>query len=193
MEMFTTALFSAMLLPLMLIGAVPLFIYVYAILRWRAGSGAEPGMGSYSLVLMFRLISLLLSASCISLLLYVAMSEEDHDELKRICWPVLVASLAFQLFQWILGLYIGSPDRFVPARRIFGGGLVAISGLVTLGALIALLVTLWERVPENPESFGAKGHSDRLVAFGAWLGCYGAVYLISSLRMARTVGGGSGA
>ncbi len=48
MEMFTTALFSAMLVPLMLIGAVPLFIYgaVYLISSLRMARAVGGGSGA---------------------------------------------------------------------------------------------------------------------------------------------------
>ncbi len=186
-----TGLFTALLVPIALIGAIPIFIYVYAILRWRAGSAEEPGMGSYSLVLMFRLMALLLGVSSVSLLLYAAMSSNDLDEMTRICWPILVGSLVFLAVQFVVGTALGPPGRFAPARRIFGGGLVAITGIVTLGALIALLVTMWEKVSDEPDSFGAKNHADKLKGFGSWLVCYGSVYLASALRMARAVGAGT--
>lgn len=182
-----TGLFTAFLLPALLLGGVPIFIYVYAILRWRAGSREEPGIGSYSLVLMFRLIAVLLGVSSISLLLYAAMSHHDLEELTRVCWPILVSSLIFLVVQFVVGTALGPPDRFAEARRIFGGGLVAISGLVTFAALIALLVTMWEEVPEDIEAI-AKDHADRLKGFGSWFGCFGAVYLASALRMARGAG-----
>jgi hypothetical protein len=190
METFTTALFSAFLLPVLLIGAVPMFIYVYAILRWRAGSREEPGIGSYSLVLMFRLIALLLGAGALSLLLYAAFSSRDQEELTRVCWPILVASIVFLGIQFLLGSVLGPAQRFVEARRIFGGGLVAISGLVMFAALVALLVTLWEEVPE--ETRAAEGHADRIKAFGTWLFCFGSIYVTSSVRMARAAGWNAG-
>jgi len=179
-----TGLFSALLLPIALIGAVPIFIYVYAILRWRAGSAEEPGIGSYSLVLMFRLVAVLLAVSSISLLLYEAMSNDDHEEMTRICWPVLVASIVFLAVQFVVGTALGAPGRFAAARRIFGGGLVAVSGIVTFGALIALLVTKWEEVPDEPDSFGAKNHVDKLKAFGSWLAwVHSTAFLMHSLML----------
>jgi hypothetical protein len=165
-----------------------MFIYVYAILRWRAGSASEPGIGSYGLMLMFRLIAVLLAVSAVSLLIYAAMSDEDSDQMIRICWPVLVASLVFLLVQFVIGTTLGPADRFPEARRIFGGGLVAVTGMVTFAALVGLLVTVWEKTPDDPDGFQAKGHADRLKAFGAWLLCFGAVYLASAVRMARVVG-----
>jgi len=188
MDALLPGLFTAFLLPVMLLGAVPIFIYVYAILRWRAGSREEPGIGSYSLVLMFRLISVLVGLSAFAMLLYAAMSDKDTEELTRICWPLLVASLAFLAVQFVVGAALGPADRFPEARRIFGGGLVAISGIITFVVLAGLLVTLWEDVPDEAGSVGAKNHADQLKGFGAWLLCYGAAYLASAVKMALPVG-----
>lgn len=182
MEALTSALFGVFLVPIALLAAAPLFIYVYVILRWRAGSAEEPGMGSYSLVLMFRLFSVLLGLASISLLLYAAISSEDHESMTRVCWPVLVASLVFLAVQFVLGSVLDPEGRFAAARRLFGGGLVAISGVVTLVVLVALLVTLWEEVTPNRDE---KAHDEQLKAFGCWLVCFGAVYLASAVRMAR--------
>lgn len=183
-----TGLFSAILVPIALIGAIPIFIYVYVVMRWRAGSAGEPGIGSYSLVLMFRLMAVLLGVGALSLLLYAMISSDDHEEMTRVCWPVLVASVVFLGVQFVVGTALGPPDRFEAARRIFGGGLVAISGIITFGALVALLVTKWQKVPDDPDNHATKQHVDMLKAFGCWLFCFGAVYLASALRMARASG-----
>ncbi|MFI5402505.1 MAG: hypothetical protein ACHQ1G_06175 [Planctomycetota bacterium] len=189
MDFFAPAL-AGLMVPILLIAGTPLFIYVYAIIRWRAGAGGEPGLGSYALVLMFRLFAVLLGLCALSLLLYSFMSSNDLKEMTRVCWPVLIASLLFLVVQFVVGSALGPGDRFVAARRIFGGGLVAVSGMIMFGALVALLVTYWEEVPDDPESRGAKNHTDQIKAFGSWLFCFGTVYLASAVKMARAAGEG---
>lgn len=178
---------SAFLAPVFLIGAIPLFIYLYAILRWRAGGGEEPGIGSYGLVLTFRLVSLLLATGALSLLFYAAVSKDDQEVMTRVCMPILVGSLIFLAVQYALGLALGPTESFRAARRIFGGGLVAISGMVTFGALIALLVTLWEKPPDLAAGYDWDVHTERLKGCYCWLICFGVVYLLSFLTMARAV------
>jgi heme A synthase len=187
MEFLAPALMSAMVLPLLLISAVPLFIYIYAIVRWRAGTGGEPGIGSYALVLMFRLFAALLGLSAIALLLYAMLSSDEHEDLTRVCWPVLVASLLFLAVQFVIGTTLAPTDRYAVAKRIFGGGFVAVSGFLTFASLVALLVTKWQKTPDDPDSHAAKQQVDMLKAFGSWLFCFGAVYIASALRMARSV------
>jgi len=189
MEFLAPAL-AGLMVPLLLIAGTPLFIYIYAIVRWRAGTGGEPGIGSYALVLMFRLFAVLIGLSALSLLLYAMMSDNELEKMTRICWPVLVSSVLFLAVQFVVGTALGPSDRFAAARRIFGGGLVAVTGMITFGALIALLITKWEEVPDEPESFVVKDHADKVKAFGAWLFCFGVVYLTGAVKMARAVGEG---
>jgi uncharacterized BrkB/YihY/UPF0761 family membrane protein len=185
MEFLGPAIFSAMILPIMIIAAVPLFIYVYAIVRWRAGVGGEPGIGSYCLVLMFRMFAVLVGLSALSPLVYAMLSSEDLDEMTRVCWPALFASLLFLAVQLVVGAALGPTDRYAPARRIFGGGLVAITGLITFSALVALLVTKWQEVPESEGA--ARDRTEFMKGCGAWLVCFGSVYLASAMKMARAV------
>lgn len=191
MDVLTSAFAGLFFVPIALIGGIPLFIYIYAILRWRAGSAEEPGMGSYSLVLMFRLVAVLLGLSSLSLLLYAALSSHEHDDMTRVCWPLLIAALIFLFIQFFVGAALGAADRFAAARRIFGGGLVAISGLITLGALIGFLVTMWEKTPDKPAEPSVGDHADRLKAFLCWFLCFGVVYLASAFKMARPAPAGT--
>lgn len=185
MDNFMPALAGAFMVPVLLVGAVPLFIYVYAIVRWRAGVGGEPGIGSYALVLMFRLFAVLCGLSALALLLYAAISNDEHEDMTRVCWPVLLSSLLFLAVQFVIGTALAPTDRYAPARRIFGGGLAAIAGLITFGALIGLLVTKWQEVPEHPAA--QESRTDMMKAFGCWLVCFGGVYIATALKMAKSI------
>jgi hypothetical protein len=87
------------------------------------------------------------------------------------------------VIQYVMGSALDAEGRFNAARRIFGGGLVAISGLVTFAALAGLLVTFWEKVPDFDRA--QENHVDRIKAFGSWFVCFGAVYFAAATRMAR--------
>lgn len=179
METFLT---SAILLPVVLIGSVPLFIYLYAILRWRSGGGGEPGLGSYGLVLTFRMIALLLVAGALAQLLYAWRSADEHDGMKRVCWGILVASGIFLLIQLPLGFVLRPAAGDDVARRLFGGGLLAVSGLVSFGALLFYMVTAFEKVPD----FGSERHDEQMKAAGSWLVCFTLVYIASAAAMSRS-------
>jgi hypothetical protein len=180
METFLT---SAILLPVVLVGSVPLFIYLYAILRWRAGGGGEPGLGSYGLVLTFRMIAFLLVAGAAAQLLYAWRSDGEHDEMVRVCWGLVVAAGIFLLIHLPLGFVLRPAAGDEVARRLFGGGLLAVSGLVSFGALIFYMVTAFEEVPDGP----ATSHDEKLKAAGSWLVCFLVVYIASAAAMSRSM------
>jgi hypothetical protein len=186
---------SAILLPVLLVGSVPLFIYLYAILRWRSGGGGEPGLGSYGLVLTFRMIALLLVAGAFAQLLYAWRSEDEHDAMVRICWGLIVAAGIFLLIHLPLGFVLKPAFGDDIARRLFGGGLLCVSGLVSFGALVFYMVTAFEEVPEGAGRM-ATGHDERLKAAGSWLVCFLVVYIGSAAAMSRSMrklwGGGGG-
>ena len=59
------------------------------------------------------------------------------------------------------------------------------TGLITFGSLIGLLVTKWQEIPESASR--AQDRTELLKGFGAWLVCFGAVYIASAMKMARSV------
>jgi len=177
---------SAILLPVMAVSAIPLFIYLYAILRWRSGGGGEPGLGSYGLVLTFRMISLLLVAGAVAQLLYAWRSEDDHPTMVRVCWGLIVAAAIFLLIHLPLGAVLRPPSGAAVARRLFGGGLLCVSGMVAFGALIFYMVTAFEDISDSSSRMVAS-HEDRLKAAGSWLICFLAVYLGSVAAMSRSM------
>jgi len=185
MEFMGPALLSGMMIPLMIIGSVPLFIYIYALIRWRAGGEEEPGLGSYALVLAFRMIAVLLGVSAIAMMLYIVLSDEDHEEVKRVVNAVFVSAALFLGIQFALAAPLRPGGRFRPARRLFGGGVVGIAGLLTLAAMLASLIVIFQD-PETERQI--EQHRDMLKAFGSWLVCFGALYVGSSFWMARDVG-----
>ena len=172
-----------LLLPLVLVGAAPIFIYLYAILRWRAGGEGEPGIGSYGLVLYFRTAALLMGVGAVSLLIYGLISDESTSDMERVCWGVLVASVI------ILGIHIPLGDMLRPegdnraVTRLFGGGLMGIAGLVVFAALVLFMVTLFE------DSKNDDQRVDQLKAFGSWVVCFGALYFTTAKVMSRAVRG----
>lgn len=177
---------SAILLPVMAVSSVPLFIYLYAILRWRSGGSGEPGLGSYGLVLTFRMIALLLVAGAFAQLLYAWRSEDKHPEMVRVCWALIVAAAIFLLIHLPLGAVLRPAAGAQVARRLFGGGLLCVSGMVSFGALVFYMVTAFEEVPEASGRI-ASGHEDRLKAAGSWLICFLVVYIGSVAAMSRSM------
>jgi hypothetical protein len=176
---------GALVVPLLLFVSVPFFLYVYVVVRWRAGGGGEPGLGSYGLVMAFRMLAFLMGAGAIAQLLYCAMSAEEYEEMMRVCWGILFAAGIFLVLHIPLGMVLRPAGDFAPARRIFGGGLLLVAGMITLGALVLLMVTLSQKVPDRPGA--EESHSDQLKAAGSWLACFGLVYVASAVVMARAV------
>ncbi|HEX5138473.1 MAG TPA: hypothetical protein VFY93_15985 [Planctomycetota bacterium] len=177
---------SAILLPVMAISSIPLFVYLYAILRWRSGGGGEPGLGSYGLVLTFRMISLLLVAGAFAQLLYAWRSGDEHAAMVRVCWGLIVAAAIFLLIHLPLGAVLRPPAGADIARRLFGGGLLCVSGMVSFGALVFYMVTAFEEVPESTGRL-VSSHEERLKAAGSWLICFLVVYLGSVAAMSRSM------
>jgi Ca2+/H+ antiporter len=171
---------SSLMIPVLLIAGFPVFIYMYALLRWRAGNVDEPGQGSFALVLMFRMMATLLAVGCVAALLYSARSEEQHKDLNRVCWGLLVGSVIFLGLQFLLGALLQPSGRFDAARRLFGGGLVGVAGIVTLMALLAYVVGLFQEVREHQK----ESHAEFLRVCSSVLLCFGATYVTSSVTMA---------
>jgi hypothetical protein len=170
-----------LLLPVVLVGAAPIFIYLYAILRWRSGGIGEPGIGSYGLVLYFRTAALLLGVGAVSLLVYILLSAEEHDDMERVCWGILVASVVILGIHVPLGAMLRPEGDCHAATRLFGGGLMGIAGLVVFVALVLFMVTLFEDY-RNEEQ-----HIDQLKAFSSWAVCFGLLYFLTARNMARDV------
>jgi len=183
MGLFTSALIA----PLVLLGGIPVFIYLYAILRWRAGGAHEPGLGSYSLVLFFRTIALLLSTGAVSLLVYLLLAKDENDQMMRACWAVLLSSVVFLAVQVYIGGLLRPAGGCIPATRLFGGGLMGIAGAIVFGALVVLFVTLLEKMPDDPESVRFERRNDTLKMVGSWLFCFGVLYGCSAKAMSKAI------
>jgi hypothetical protein len=176
---------SAILLPVMVVSSVPLFIYLYAVLRWRSGGSGEPGLGSYGLVLTFRMISLLLVAGAFAQLLFAWRSADEHPAMVRVCWGLIVAAAIFLLIHLPLGAVLRPAVGGDIARRLFGGGLLCVSGMVSFGALVFYMVTAFEEVPDIDRM--TSSHEERLKAAGSWLICFLVVYIGSVAAMSRSM------
>lgn len=180
---------GALVVPLVLAFSVPLFIYLYVILRWRAGGAGEPGLGSYSLVLTFRTLAILLGTGAVATLLYTMLSKDRHEELSRACWGLLLAAAVFGALHIPVGLVLKPNADVTAARRLFGGALLTVPGLICFGALVFFAVSLLEKLPEEGTALferRAADHREKLKAGGSWLFCFAALYLGWASLMARS-------
>jgi len=163
---------------------LPLFPFLYIVLRWRSGGVDEPGVGTLGAVLYFRVLSAIAVLASISLLLYAWWSKEENESLSRTAYGILAAGAVFFLLNLGLGCALPEAQAHHPARRVFGGFLLVLAGLVALVAITGLSVTLFEKRPEHDAAIELR--DDRLKGWIAVGLVWGPTYVASLVRMARS-------
>jgi hypothetical protein len=160
----------------------PLFPFLYLVLRWRAGTGREPGNGTYGAVLYFCTVSFLLALAGAANLTYGVLSTTPvNEKLNRLSWGMLAGSLLFLALNIRLGFRLRTGHGFPEARRVFLGFLTVLSGLVGFAALVMLCVTAFEDVdPQRVEL-----HADELKLYGSWAAYFVVTYVLAMLRLAK--------
>jgi hypothetical protein len=122
----------------------------------------------------------------LAMLLYAWRSEHELDEMVRVCWGLIVAAGIFLVIHLPLGAVLKPASGDEVARRLFGGGLLCVSGLVSFGALVFYMVTAFEEVPDDFER-AMTSHDEKLKAAGSWLICFLVVYIASAAAMSRSM------
>ena len=175
--------FAAFLVPLVLIMyIVPVFPLLYVIVKWRSASGTS-GAGTHGLMLYFTTVSVLIALAAAANLTYGAISVGDVSEgMTRTSWGLLVGALAFCLLNIFL-MRAAAPLRDpTDVVRVFVGFVAVISGIIAMGALIALTISMFQ---EAVTDRAADLRSDAIRMFGSWCFYYLVTYLLTTRLLAR--------
>ncbi|MHC4819333.1 MAG: hypothetical protein ACYTF8_14915 [Planctomycetota bacterium] len=161
----------------------PLFPFTYVVLRWRSGGENEPGSGTYAGLLYFATAGLLLALAGAANLTYGWMSTtEIVEEQIRLSWGMFVGSALFLGLNLALLRRHGPRPRLRDARRVFGGFLMVMAGLVTFAAVVLFFVEIFREASTEREVIE---RADDLKAYGAWAGYYLLTYLAAVTVLAR--------
>jgi hypothetical protein len=167
MEMFG-GVFAMMLLAYSII---PLFPFVYVILRWRQGREGEapdPQLGLKVALQYFATIGWHITLIAAFMLLYGVLEDSSRmqENLLRTGTGLLIGGLiVYGLHRVLLGRLTDSATR-PNVTRIFKGLNLVLTGLIGMAALIGMCVMLvQEKVPEEPFKVGGVV---MLVYLGAW-------------------------
>lgn len=162
----------------------PLFPFIYVVLRWRTEGQQEPGVGTYGALLYFRTAALLLVIAGAANLTYGYISTTPIDEeLTRMSWGLFLGSALFMGLNTWLGRFVDVPKP-QHARRVFGGFLMIMAGLVSLFVLILFFITVFKKVPEDSAK-AAEVRVDDLKLYGAWSVYYLTTYLTATVLLSR--------
>jgi len=175
-----TPFFSLLPVALLVLWVAPLFPFLYVLVRWRAAGRAEPGLGSYGLVLFFASGAVLVGAAAIALLVYGWIGDEVDDDTKRAMWGLLGAAGTFLVVQIFVGRAVAPAEAVDAASRIFGGFLMAVAGFVVFASLAVLFVALTMEVEGERAS---ENRMEMMQAAGSFLGVFGALYALPVGRM----------
>ncbi len=175
--------FAAFLVPLMLIMyLVPVFPLLYVIVKWRSESGTS-GAGTYGLMMYFATVSALIGLAAAANLTYGAISVDDVSEgMTRMSWGLLVGALAFLLLNIVLMRAVAPLRDPTDVARVFVGFVAVISGIIAMGALIALTISMFQ---EAVTDRAADLRSDAIRMFGSWCFYYLVTYLLTTRLLAR--------
>jgi hypothetical protein len=165
--------------------AAPVFPFLYVVLRWRVQGRDDRGVGTYAALLFFASASLLVTVAGAANLAYGFISSTPaSEELTRISWGMFIGAFAFLVVNRFLMIRFYPVEAHEDARRIFAGFLIIVTGTVSLGVLVMLGVTIFEKVNDAIPTAVEK-HADNLKLYGSWLVFYLVSYLVVTLTMMR--------
>jgi len=158
----------------------PLFPFLYVVMHWRQPD-AQPGLGTYGALLYFRTSAILLTIAGAANLTYGIVSTTPTDPFtERLSWALLLGSGIFVLINVVLGRFLVIPNP-TQARRVFGGFLMILSGLLAFFSIVMLFITLfWE--PKT--KFQIIEREDEIKLYACWTAYYLSTYLVVSLLLA---------
>jgi len=164
----------------------PLFPFVYLVLRWRAGEQRDiRGLGTYGALLYFRTVALLLAVAGAANLTYGMVSTTPVDEaLTRLSWGLFTGSLVFLAINLGLGRLVELGDAAGDARRMFGGFLMVLAGLVAGFVLVLFFITVFEKVDHSAKE-AVEMHADTMKLYGCWVAYYLGVYIVTTVFLTR--------
>lgn len=149
---------------------LPIFPVLYVFLRWRGGGREEEGAGLRAAVLYFLTVATLVILGAASNLIYGFLSTTPaNEETRRLSWGMLCAGALFHGIHAALARGVGLGPSRDPARRVFGGFFVLLSGMVAFGAMIFFFTTLFRE--------SSEARTDDLKLWLSWGGVWLLAYL----------------
>lgn len=183
--MFTTAI-TALTVMLAALWVTPIFPFLYVILRWRTGNHYPHGVGTHGALLYFITVGILVALAGAANLTYGLISVTPVDqELTRLSWGLLVGGLVFSAINVILRAKLGVLTDSADVGRIFVGFVMVLTGMIAMGALISLFVTIFREATNDAE---LEKRTDAIRMFASWTIYFLAAYLLSARSLARTAG-----
>lgn len=157
---------------LLMLGAysiVPLFPFVYLLLRWRharEGAAPDPQLGLKVAVYYFMTVGLHVMLLALAMGFYGLIIDRSSESLMRGAAGLLIGGgVVFGIHRAILSRVV-EPARRANVARVFVGLNVVLCGLIGMGALVAVSVMLLqEHVPEEAFKVAA---GVMVVYLGAW-------------------------
>jgi len=148
---------------------VPLFPFVYVLLRWRQardGGAPDPQLGLKVAIYYFMTIGLHVVLMALALGLYGLIVDRAPESMMRAAVGLLLGGgIVYGLHRAILSRVVDAARR-ANVARVFAGLNVVLCGLIGMGALIGTSVLLLqEQVPED--AFKVAGVV-MVVYLGAW-------------------------
>ena len=147
----------------------PLFPLLYVVLQWRSGGDRVAGAGTYAGVLYFATASTLLAIAGAANLSYGLVSTTPIEEAtRRLSWGLFVGGLVFLVLNIRLASALHPARAMADARRIFGGFLMIVAGMISLFAIVMFLMTVFGRevkVEAAGEGFNLFGDSSKDVDY----------------------------
>ncbi len=175
----------------LIVVVTPIFPFLYLVLRSRAESSGkrEPGTGTYGGLLYFRTAGLLLCTAGAANLTYGWISTTPIEpELTRLSWGLFVGSGFVMLLNTALGRFVHVPRSGREARRVFGGFVMILGGLVAFFAVVMLFITWFEepgKALAGQEPTPAELRSDEMKLWGVWTVYFLALYHVAVLLLSR--------
>jgi len=178
----------------------PLFPLLYVVLHWRSGGQRIVGAGTYAGVLYFATASVLLAIAGAANLTYGIFSTTPIEEAtRRLSWGLFVGGIVFLGLNLRMASALHPADEMVDARRIFGGFLMIVTGMISLAAIVMFLMTVFGRevtveaagdswnifgTDQKGADYGTK-RADDLKLYACWTIYFLTTYLYTARTLAR--------
>lgn len=167
---------------LLLATVLPIFPFLYVVLRWRTGQKTA-GVGTHGALLYFATVGFLLALGGGANLVYGIVSITPVDEeARRLSWAFLTSGTLITAFNMFLMQKLGPLEQPDEAVRVFLGFMMLVTGMVATGALVAFFAAAFQKA-EGERATELK--NDQMIMFAVWFAFFVFTYLIVARVLAR--------